>query len=108
MTEEDAKLITTGILKEHKEARTRLSCLRSKARRMAILLRETACALEEVGQSSNESTARLPLEADVELILKDIQATKQKIVVLESEIEAQGFGEYIPAKGKVMPAGSDD
>ena len=45
MTEDDQRQITTEVLQEHKEAQTRLGCLRSKARRMARSFSEIADAL---------------------------------------------------------------
>ena len=45
MTEDEQRQITTEVLQEHKDAQTRLGCLRSKARRMARGFRGIADAL---------------------------------------------------------------
>ena len=110
MTEDEQRQITTEVLREHKEARARLGCLRSKARRMAISFREIAVALDGNPQSDvKDLIARLPAKADLESILGEIEATEREIAVLESEMDAQGFAEYIPARsGRVMPAPDDD
>ena len=46
MTNDEQRQITTEVLQEHKDAKTRLGCLRSKARRMARFFREIADALD--------------------------------------------------------------
>ena len=110
MTDDEQRQITTEVLQEHKEARTGLGCLRSKARRMAISFREIADALDGSPRSDVKGLIpRLPSKTDVESILGEIEATEREIAVLESEMNAQGFAEYIPARsGKIMPAGDDD
>ena len=110
MTEDERRQITTEVLREHKEARARLGCLRSKARRMARSFREISVALDGKPQSDvKDLIARLSSKADVESILGDINATGLDIVALEIEMKAQGFAEYIPAiSGRVMPAPDDD
>ncbi len=110
MTEDEQRKITTEVLQEHKEARARLGCLRSKARRMAISFKEIADALDGRPRSDvKDLIAQLPSNADVESILGEIEATEREIAMLESEINAQGFAEYIPARSrKILPAGDDD
>ena len=110
MTDDEQRQITTEVLREHKEARARLGCPRSKARRMAISFREISVALDGRPQSDvKDLIARLSSKADVESILGDINATGLEIVALEIEMKAQGFAEYIPAiSGRVMPAEDDD
>ena len=110
MTEDERRQITTEVLQEHKEARARLGCLRSKAQRMAISFREISVSLDGKPQSDvKDLIARLSSKADVESILGDIDATGLEIVALEIEMKAQGFAEYIPAiSGRAMPAGDDD
>ena len=110
MTEDEQRQITTEVFLEHKEARARLGCLRSKARRMAISFREIADVLNGSPRSDvKDLIARLPSKADVESILGEIEATEREIAVLEGEMDAQGLAEYIPVRsGKIMPAGDDD
>ena len=110
MTEDEQRQITTEVLQEHKEARARLGCLRSKARRVAIFLKDIAVALDGRPRSDvKDLIARLPSKADLESILGEIEVTEREIAVLESEMDAQGFAEYIPDKsGRVMPASDDD
>ena len=110
MTDDEQRQITTKVLQEHKEARARLGCLRSKARRMAISFRGIGDALDGRPRSDvKDLIARLPSKDDVESILGEIEATEREIAVLESEMNAQGFAEYIPARsGKIMPAPDDD
>ena len=110
MTDDEQRQITTEVLQEHKAARARLGCLRSKARRMAISFRGIADALDGRPQSDvKDLIARLPSKADVESILGEIEATGLEIVALEIEMKAQGFAEYIPVRsGRVMPAPEDD
>ena len=99
MTEDEQRQITTEVLQEHKEARTRLGCLRSKARRMARSFSEIADALVGRPQSNiDELIAGLPSKADIESILGEIEATEREIAVLENEMNAQGFAAYIPAR----------
>ena len=110
MTDDEQRQITTKVFQEHKEARARLGCLRSKARRMAISFREIADALDGRPRSDvKDLIARLPSKADVESILGEIEATEREIVVLEGEMDAQGLAEYIPVRsGKIMPAPDND
>ena len=110
MTEDEQRQITTEVLQEHKEVRARLGCLHSKARRMAISFRKIADALDGRPRSDVKVLiARLPSKADLESIPGEIEATEREIAVLESEMDAQGFGEYIPDKsGRAMPASDDD
>ena len=111
MTDDEARQITTEVLQEHKEARARLGCLRSKARRMAIPFGEIADMLDGRPRSDvKDLIARVPPLADAESILGEIEATEREIAVLENEINAQGFGEYIPSRsGKtIQPAPDDD
>ena len=109
MTEDEQRQITTEVLQEHKDAQTRLGCLRSKARWMARIFGEIADVLNGRPRS-DVSIARMPSKADVESILGGIEATEREIAVLENEMNAQGFGEYISAgrSGKIMPAPDDD
>ena len=110
MTEDEQRQITTEVLQEHKEARARLGCLCSKARRMAKSFGEISVALDGIPPSDVKGLiARLPAKADLESILGEIEATEREIAVLESEMDAQGFAEYIPARsGRVMPTPEDD
>ena len=110
MTKDEQRQITTEVLQEHKGARARLGCLYSKARRMAISFRDIAEALDGKPRSDvKDLIARLPSKADAESTLGEIEATEREIAVLESEINDQGFPEYIPARsGRVMPADDDD
>ena len=111
MTEDEQRQITTEVLQEHKDAQTRLGCLRSKTRRMAKIFGEIADVLNGRPRSDvKDSIARMPSKADVESILGEIEATEREIAVLENEMNAQGFGEYIPdgRSGKILPAPDDD
>ena len=110
MTEDERRELTNSVLQEHKEARARLGCLRSKARRMARLFMEIADALDGRPRSNiKELIARFPSKANIESILGEIKATEREIAMLESEMDAQGFAEYIPARsGNIMPAPDDD
>ena len=111
MTDDEQRQITTEVFQEHKDAQARLGCLRSKARRMARIFGEIADVLNGRPRSGiNDLTARMPSKADLESILGEIEATEREIAVLENEIKAQGFSEYIPAgrSGKILPADDDD
>ena len=111
MTDDEQRQITTEVLQEHKEVRARLGCLRSKARRMARLFRGLADALDAPSPGGNieKLIAQLPSKTNIESILGETEATEREIAVLESEMDAQGFAEYIPDKsGRVMPASDDD
>ena len=56
-----------------------------------------------------ESIERLPSKDDIGSILKEIAALESEITTLESEMDAQGLGDYIPGRsGKIMPAPDDD
>ena len=110
MTEDEQRQITTEVLQEHKNARTRFGCLRSRARRMARVLRENSDALDGRSQGDVKGlTARMPSATDVASILEEIKATEREITVLENEMNSQGFGEYIPVgSGQIVPAEDDD
>ena len=111
MTEEKARTITTQTLQDHKAMRERLESLLSSAQRMAKPFREIAGALEGSGQSSvaEREIPRLPSEDDIRSTLGEIATLKQEIAALEQEMEAQGFGDYIPSgRGRVAPAPDDD
>ena len=110
MTDDEQRQITTVVLQEHKDAQNRLGCLRSKARRMVSPCREIADALAGRPKSNiDELIARFPSKSDVGSILQEIKAAESEITMLESEMDAQGFRAYIPARsGKIMPASDDD
>ena len=110
MTEDEAQTVTSETLREHQATTRHLACLRAKARRMSDSFRKIADGLvmESYG-NVDEFLVELPLTVDIKSTLEQIKAAKTKIDTLEGEMDAQGFGDYIPSRNKrVLPAPDDD